>query len=203
MIKFYVGLHHPGDAKHFERAFISINAMRDRKGSLRCPDWILDSGAFREIEQHGGYRHSPTEYAQEINRIGALNPGLAAAVSQDWMCEDFILAKTGLTISDHQRLTIERYDELLRLINGVYLMPVLQGYKLADLHRAHRPVRRPLMPWLLCGRRFSVQEERQCRQDRGRAACHQAPAPRPAIAWVRSENHGALQRRGSKHAVQC
>lgn len=128
MIKFYVGLHHPGDAKHFERAFISINAMRERKGTLRCADWILDSGAFREIEQHGGYRQSPAEYASEVNRIGSLNPGLTAAVSQDWMCEDLILARTGLTIADHQRLTIERYNELLRLIKGTYLIPVLQGY---------------------------------------------------------------------------
>jgi hypothetical protein len=51
------------------------------------------------------------------------------AVSQDWMCEPFILEKTGLTIDDHQRLTIERYYALLPLIR-IYLMPVLQGYSL-------------------------------------------------------------------------
>lgn len=128
MLKFYVGLHQPGDAKHFERAFLSVNTMRGRKGALRCADWILDSGAFREIEQHGHYRHSTSEYANEVNRLAAINPGLAAAVSQDWMCESFILEKTGLTITDHQRLTIARYDELLPQITGTYLMPVLQGY---------------------------------------------------------------------------
>ncbi|MCC6489103.1 MAG: hypothetical protein IT364_16510 [Candidatus Hydrogenedentes bacterium] len=40
-----------------------------------------------------------------------------------------MLARTGLTIADHQRLTIERYDELLTHDRGgVYIMPVPQGY---------------------------------------------------------------------------
>lgn len=128
MLKFYVGLDRPGDAKYFDRAFLSINSMRDRRGELSCPDWILDSAAFQEIERFGHYRLPPGEYAREINRLGAINRGLAAAVSQDWMCESFILDKTGLSIADHQRLTIERYDELLRQVKAVYLMPVLQGY---------------------------------------------------------------------------
>ena len=76
----------------------------------------MDSGAFREIEQYGGYRHKPSEYAAEVNRIAAINPGLRTAVFREvWMCEPFMLAKTGLTIANHQRLTIERYDALLRL----------------------------------------------------------------------------------------
>jgi hypothetical protein len=47
------------------------------------------------------------------------------------MCEPFMLAKTGLTVADHQRLTIERYDALLPLVS-VTLMPVLQGYALGE-----------------------------------------------------------------------
>ena len=40
-----------------------------------------------------------------------------------------MLAKTGLTIPEHQRLTIERYDALLECdVGGVRIMPVLQGY---------------------------------------------------------------------------
>ena len=130
--KFYVGLDQPGDARHFERAFLSINRMRARRGVLGCQDWILDSGAFQEIDRFGGYRETPAQYAGEVNRLAAIDPGIRAAVSQDWMCEDFILAKTGLTIADHQRLTVERYDALLPLVRGVYLMPVLQGYSPAS-----------------------------------------------------------------------
>lgn len=127
---FFVGLHQPADAQHFDRAFISINRVRGRQKPVPAAEWILDSGAFREIEKFGKYRHSPAEYAAEVNRLATINPGLSAAVSQDYMCEAYMLEKTGLTIADHQRLTIERYDALLPLIPNVYLMPVLQGYSL-------------------------------------------------------------------------
>jgi hypothetical protein len=130
-MRFYVGLHQPSDAKHFDRAFISVNRVRGRKKPVLAADWIMDSGAFREIAQFGRYRHEPAEYAAEVNRLAAINPGLAAAVSQDWMCEAWMLQKTGLTMEEHQRRTIERYDILLPIVN-VYLMPVLQGYSLAS-----------------------------------------------------------------------
>lgn len=133
---FYVGLHQPSDAQHFQRAFISINRVRGRKKPVPAKEWIMDSGAFREIEQFGEYRHGPEEYAAEVARLAAINPGLKVAVSQDWMCEPHMLAKTGLTIQDHQRLTIERYDALLKLMPaGIYLMPVLQGYTISDYLR--------------------------------------------------------------------
>jgi hypothetical protein len=125
---FYPGLHLPSDAKHFRRAFLSVNTLRRRKTSIDCGEWIMDSGAFTEISTYGFYRETPQEYANEITRLLGLDDGLKAVVSQDWMCEPFILRKTGLTVEDHQRLTIERYDELHDLIRDVYLMPVLQGY---------------------------------------------------------------------------
>lgn len=90
--------------------------------------WIMDSGAFTEVSKHGGYRHSPNEYATEIRRW-ARHDGLVAAVTQDFMCEPFILTLTGKTVREHQQLTIERYDALVKCgTDGVYLMPVLQGY---------------------------------------------------------------------------
>jgi hypothetical protein len=92
-------------------------------------DWIMDSGAFTEISTHGAYRHSVAEYASEIRRWAA-NGNLLAAVAQDWMCEPWIIAKTGLSVQEHQRLTVERYDALqAEDTAGVYVMPVLQGYE--------------------------------------------------------------------------
>src|SRR5262249_17395880 len=79
----------------------------------------------------GGYRHGPEEYAAEIARLAAINPGLKVAVSQDWMCEPHMLARTGLTVEDHQRLTIERYEALLSFMpSRVSLMPGFQGYSI-------------------------------------------------------------------------
>lgn len=131
-MKFYTGMHHPADAHMVERAFISINQVRGRKKAVPSNDWIVDSGAFREIEKFGKYRHDPANYAAEVNRLAAINPGMIAAVSQDFMCEPFMIEKTGLSLAEHQRLTIERYDALRPLIKGIYLMPVLQGYSLAS-----------------------------------------------------------------------
>lgn len=129
---FYVGLHQPSDAKHFEHAFVSVNRIRRRKKPIGAGAWIMDSGAFTEIATHGHYRSSVADYAAEINRW-ADDPTLVAAVAQDYMCEPFILTKTGLTVEEHQRLTIERYDDLVALVDPrIYVMPVFQGYAVAD-----------------------------------------------------------------------
>jgi len=130
-VRFFVGLHQPSDARHFDAAFISVNRLRKRKGDFVVSDWIIDSGAFSTIQTHGGYPYPVEEYAQQIRRWKSCG-NLLAAVSQDYMCEPTMLAKTGLTIPDHQRLTIERYDALLRCDTGCYIMPVLQGYAPED-----------------------------------------------------------------------
>lgn len=132
---FFPGLHQPSDAKHFDRACISIKRLLNRKKPLGCPAVLIDSGAFTELHLHGGYRTDEETYATQLRDIH--QRGTAAieiAVAQDYMCEPFMLVKTGLTIKDHQRLTIERYDRLSRLLHGAPfpLMPVLQGYDERD-----------------------------------------------------------------------
>src|ERR1700692_630842 len=91
----------------------------------------MDSGAFTTISKHGGYPEPVEGSAAEIRRWAGRG-GLVGAVAQDYMCEPHMLAKTGLTIADHQRLTIERYDDLRACDVGAYVMPVLQGYAPAD-----------------------------------------------------------------------
>ena len=131
-MRFFTGLHQPSDARHFDAAFVSVNRLRKRKGPFAVGDWIMDSGAFTEISTHGHYRQSVDEYASEIRRWSK-NGNLLAAVAQDWMCEPFIVAKTGLSVLKHQQLTVERYDALTALDTaGIYIMPVLQGFAPAD-----------------------------------------------------------------------
>jgi hypothetical protein len=128
---FFVGLHQPSDARHFDRAFISVNRLRERRADFAVGEWIMDSGAFSTIAQHGGFPHPVDEYAALIERWQSCGRMLAA-VAQDYMCEPEALARTGLSVAEHQRLTIARYDDLLPLVHGAYLMPVLQGYQPAD-----------------------------------------------------------------------
>lgn len=134
-MRFFVGLHQPSDAHRVDAAFISVNRLRKRKSGFKVGDWIMDSGAFTVLNTHGYYPDSPEVYASEIRRWKN-NGNLLAAVSQDYMCEAFMLAKTGMTIDQHQRMTVERYDAIVSAgTGGVYLMPVLQGYDPADYVR--------------------------------------------------------------------
>lgn len=127
-MRFYVGLHQPSDAHRFDRCMISVNRIRERKSGFVVGEWMLDSAAFTELSTYGAYRHSVDEYAAQVRRWRALGQ-LVSATGQDYMCEPFILSKTGLSVAEHQRLTIERYDALLTCDTGAYIMPVLQGFR--------------------------------------------------------------------------
>jgi hypothetical protein len=130
---FFSGWHQPSDAQHFRRMFVSITRLLNRRSTLKFQEdaeIIVDSGAFNELRKFGKYRHSVQEYGAALKRLkGLFGNHLVAAVTQDYMCETFMLERTGMTVYDHQRLTIERYDSLLACDTGCYIMPVLQGYR--------------------------------------------------------------------------
>ena len=106
---------------------ISVNRLENRVSDFEASDWLLDSGAFSRISTGKG--HMPTkDYARQINRWSRCG-NLLAAVSQDWMCEPFVLGITGLSVQQHQALTIERYRTLRELVSKTYLMPVVQGFE--------------------------------------------------------------------------
>lgn len=135
---FFSGWHQPRNGPsgcaEFPYCMISVNRLIGRKSGFPVQKWILDSGAFTRIANRKGHL-SIKRYAKQIERWTG-NGDLLAAVSQDFMCEAFILQKTGLNIPTHQQLTIHRYDllmqELKSLNCGTYLMPVLQGFAPSD-----------------------------------------------------------------------
>jgi hypothetical protein len=127
-MRFFVGLHQPSDAAKAGPCFISVNRLAKRKSGFPVGDWIMDSGAFTMIAKNGRYLDEPEVYAAQIRRWVA-NGNMLAAVSQDYMCEPWMIERTGLSLAEHQRLTIERYDAIKACdLGGAYLMPVLQGY---------------------------------------------------------------------------
>lgn len=125
-MQFYIGMT-PSDAPHFDHAFISANTLSHRRKPVEAKGkWIMDSGAFTLIAKHGCFPDPPAAYAALVRR--QRTPGLQACVAQDYMCAAVALEKTGLTVSDHQRMTVERYEELLQELAGdIPLIPVLQG----------------------------------------------------------------------------
>lgn len=130
---FFIGWHQPcngpSGCQDFDYCMISINRLIKRRSNFWVNNWILDSGAFTRVVGRKGHL-SVKRYAKLANRWQSCG-NLMAVVSQDYMCEPIALNATGLTITDHQRLTILRYDKLLPLIQP-YLMPVLQGVAVED-----------------------------------------------------------------------
>src|SRR5262245_37153243 len=148
---FYPGLHQPSDARRFECCCVSVKRLAKRRKPLMSRV-LLDSGAFTELAQHGRYRHSVQQYADQVRRLhwwGVAN--IEAAVTQDFMCEPFMLARTGLSLEEHQQLTIERYDALIAERLPVPVMPVLQGYQPQDYARHVEAYGERLVPGMWVG----------------------------------------------------
>lgn len=150
---FFTGMHHPHNAGKVPAAFVSVHALERRRSGFPVRRWVLDSGAFTTLAKHGGYPSPPSDYAFHIRRFRN-NGKLLAAVTQDYMCEPMMLEKTGLTIRQHQTLTVSRYDELISCdVGGVPIMPVLQGYSPEEYldHLADYGERLKLRHWVGVG----------------------------------------------------
>lgn len=131
---FYLGTHR---ANWLERVsvplFIARQTLAPRKTLPRAlGTWALDSGAFSELSLHGKWTTPPGQYVAEVRRFHDEIGKLAWSASQDWMCEPFMLAKTGLTVADHQRRTVDSYLDLMARDATLPWAPVLQGWALQD-----------------------------------------------------------------------
>lgn len=140
--RFYLGVHHPRLAWPLTlrgfRVCLSANVLRDRVCEvpfLGCDaPWLLDSGAFTQVALQGGFSQTPQAYAAMIRTYG--RTGLIAASTQDYMVEALALRSTGLTMAQHQALTIARFDAIRDSgTDRVHLLPVLQGRHPEDYRR--------------------------------------------------------------------
>ena len=100
--------------------------------------WALDSGGFSELSLFGRWTISPEEYVASVRRYQSEIGMMDWAAIQDWMCEPFILDKTGLTVAEHQRRSVQSYLDLCDLAPEIPWVPVLQGWAPNDYlrHRA-------------------------------------------------------------------
>jgi hypothetical protein len=120
------------------RLFISRNRFARRSSFKPARSrWALDSGGFTELSQYGVWRTGPLEYAAFVARLQREVGGMDWAAPQDWMCEDEILARTGLSRSTHISLTVENFCDLQAAWPQVSdgpcpFIPVLQGWTGAE-----------------------------------------------------------------------
>lgn len=113
-------------------------ARRRRLPPPALAPWVVDSGAFTELNLHGRHVTPPHEYAAAVRRYRDEVGRLAWAAPQDWMVEPFVLARTGYRVEDHQRMTVENLVHLRELAPDLPWLPVLQGWTLADYRRCAR-----------------------------------------------------------------
>lgn len=117
--------------------FISHITLRRRVTPFprATTDWALDSGGFSELDRHHRWVTTPQEYVAAVRRYSDQLGRLQWASPQDWMCEPHMLAKTGLTVEEHQRRTVENFLILKDLAPDLPFIPVLQGWDLEDYRR--------------------------------------------------------------------
>lgn len=136
-MRFYLGTHQPhwlGTAG--VPLFVSARRLRDRKSWPKAAaPWALDSGGFSELSLHGRWVTAPEDYVREARRWRQEIGGMDWAAAQDWMCEPWILEKTGLTVERHQRTSVENYLLLTRLAPEMPWAPVVQGWAFDDYLR--------------------------------------------------------------------
>lgn len=138
MPTFYLGTHEPSWLRRSPvPLFLSHLRLARQKRPYRpavCR-WALDSGGFSELAKHGRWTIAPADYVAAVRRyvdqIGM--PDFAAP--QDWMCEPDMLARTGLTVEDHQERTVANYLELRALAPDLPFIPVVQGWTIGHYLR--------------------------------------------------------------------
>jgi hypothetical protein len=134
-MKFYLGVPEPCWLERTETIPLFISRRRfARLKSLpraRGP-YAIDSGGFTELKEHGGWAISHAEFVRVILWIIAEVGQPDFVAPQDWMCEEVMLAKTGLTVAEHQRRTVESYVRLRDDAPAVPWIPVIQGWTLGQ-----------------------------------------------------------------------
>lgn len=145
---FYLGTHQPNWLWDHTLAddgatplFVSHRRLapyRRLRRALR--PWALDSGGFSELTLYGRWLTTAADYVTAVLRYDREIGQLQWAAPRDMMCEPHLLARTGLTIAEHQTWTVADYVNLTaRWADHTDaespFMPVLQGWTLPDYQR--------------------------------------------------------------------
>ena len=132
---FYLGTHVVNHVEKTDKPlFISFRQLKNRKKALKNKGRLaIDSGGFSELSLYGKWTITPQEYVDGLNRLtNEVGLEIDWAAQQDWMCEPFMLEKTGLSITDHQKRTVDNFIQLRKMKCDVHIIPVLQGYSIQD-----------------------------------------------------------------------
>jgi hypothetical protein len=137
MTTFYLGTHMPHWLALVDLPlFVSHRRLVERRTLPRAlGPWALDSGGFTEISMYGEWRTTPRAYIAATRRYQDEIGRLTWAAPQDWMCEPVMLAKTRLSVAEHQQRTTTSFLTLRHAAPDLPFIPVVQGWTLPDYLR--------------------------------------------------------------------
>lgn len=130
-MRFFLGTHETSWlAKAGVELFVSHRRLAQRRSLPEAiAPWALDSGGFTELNLHGRWVTTTTDYIDAVARYQAEIGKLAWAAPMDWMCEPFVTDRTGLSVREHQERTVANWLEFDG--HGPFI-PTLQGWDRAD-----------------------------------------------------------------------
>jgi hypothetical protein len=133
-MRFWLGTHQPGWLSRAPYLFVSRRRLFER---VTLPEaagpWALDSGGFTELALNGGWVTTEDEYVADVLRFQEEIGKLEWVAPMDWMCEPFVLSKTGGSVEVHQQMTVENFLRLRDRL-GDLVIPVLQGWTQDQYH---------------------------------------------------------------------
>jgi hypothetical protein len=137
-VRFYLTVHEPSWLWDPRTVGVPLFLSHQRLRRRRTPfprattRWALDSGGFSELDRHHRFETTPAEYVAAARRYRDELGSMDWAAPQDWMCEPWMIQKTGLTVLEHQLRTVQNFLELTTLAPDVPWVPVIQGWELED-----------------------------------------------------------------------
>lgn len=137
-MRFWMGTHMPHWLELVDfPLFVSHRRLGRRRTLPRaCAPWALDSGGFTELSMYGRWVTTPEAYVAAARRYRDEIGRLEWASPMDWMSEPWIVAKTGLSVAEHQRRTVDSFLRLCDLAPDLPFVPVIQGWQLGDYLRS-------------------------------------------------------------------
>lgn len=126
-----LGTHHAGWLKRPGPSLFVSRARMPKRPFVAERDFAIDSGGFTELSMKGAWTVPAKVYADEVVRWQG-SGRLQWAAIQDWMCEPWILQKTGLSLEEHQKRTCDSFSQLRNIAPEAPWAPVLQGWAPRD-----------------------------------------------------------------------
>jgi hypothetical protein len=133
-VQFFLGTHLPNWLELTDVSlFLSTRRLSERKSLPQAHGPVaIDSSGYSELSLYGDWRIAARQYVADVRRYADEIGNFAWAAIQDWMCEPWVLAKTGLSIKTHQALSVASLLELRDRAPDIAWVPVLQGWQLPD-----------------------------------------------------------------------